>query len=333
MSQDEGTGWSWSDLEEEGRGFGSEERPLRFTPGPELATSAMSTVSLAEDPLLRRQVVLKCVPGSPDSPMARRLLREARITASLALPGVAPVLEAGTDAEGRAWFAMQALSGDTLAALQAGRTEPCVLLGHLVDAARVLGRAHALGLVHRDLKPENLLVTAQGDVYVLDWGIARPEASSNAWDAVLSLTDHTAEGQVLGTPDTMSPEQVIGGTVDRRSDVWALGVLRPTDRLALNEVVDDLAVSRDGTRLAAGLRTGEVAVWDTRTLTLEVVLPRHIERVSSLAFSPDGTRLASGSWDETLRLWDLSVLDRPAAELDAEARARWGTTAEALLAQ
>lgn len=235
-------GWSWSDLRADGAEGGPvlpqaapDGAPLRYQPGAVLARTAMSTLRLAEDPVLRRQVVLKQAregAGAAD----RQLLREARITAAVAGPGVPPVLDAGTDAEGRAWFAMPVLAGPTLAARLAalGPGHPA-LLGDLLAAARVVARAHAQGIVHRDLKLENILCTGATDpdgaptaagarVCVIDWGIARPESASPGWDALLSSALQTATGQVVGTPAVMSPEQAVGGAVDRRTDVWALGV-------------------------------------------------------------------------------------------------------------
>lgn len=221
-------GWSWSEQEGRAEAWTGPIREDRYRRGVTLAQSAMSTVRLADDPLLRRTVIVKTVPGEPDTPAARRLLREARITAALAGHGVVPVLDAGADAEGHAWFAMPVLDGEGLDALLRAGTPTATLLGHLVEAARVLARAHDLGIVHRDIKLDNLIVSRPGaggaQVHVMDWGIARPEAARSGWDAVLSSAEQTARGQLVGTPANMSPEQVIGGSLDRRSDVWALGV-------------------------------------------------------------------------------------------------------------
>jgi WD40 repeat protein len=215
--------WSWSDADAEAPwpSLGPLDRYVR---GAVLSDSPMSTVQLAQDPLLRRQVVLKTVSAGRDAPAARRLLREARITAALDLPGVARVLDAGSSPGGEAWFAMPVLAGETLAARREAGAAPDGLLAHLLRAARILAPAHDAGIVHRDIKLDNMLVDAAGAVTLLDWGIARPESASEDWDAVLSAADQTAVGQVLGTPASMSPEQVIGAAIDRRADVWALGV-------------------------------------------------------------------------------------------------------------
>lgn len=213
--------WSWSDPD---AAWEPPAPSARYRRGVVLAQSAMSTVCLAEDPLLKRQVVIKQASPPDDERASRRLLREARITAALEGPGVVPVLDLGVDEHDAVWFAMPVLEGETLAARRAAGAPLAVLLPALIAAARVLHRAHRLGVVHRDVKLENILIDANDRVLLLDWGIARPERAASEWDALLSAADQTAVGQVLGTPETMSPEQVIGATVDRRADVWALGV-------------------------------------------------------------------------------------------------------------
>lgn len=220
--------WSWSELESGGRGWSEAVDGDRYLRGASLARSFMSDVRLAEDPLLRRQIVIKTVPGAARSPAGKRLLREARITAGLAGPGIVPVLDGGVDQDGQAWFAMPLLDGTSMQVLLDQGASREELLRGLVAAARILSRAHDAGIVHRDLKLENLVLARSGGdarrVYVMDWGIARPASASSDWDAVLSAAEHTAAGQLLGTPGTMSPEQVVAEAIDVRSDVWALGV-------------------------------------------------------------------------------------------------------------
>lgn len=217
----DGPAWSWSDADTV---WEPPAPSARYQRGTVLSESAMSTVCLAEDPLLKRQVVIKQARADSDSRASRRLLREARITAALQGPGVVPVLDLGVDEHEAAWFAMPVLRGETLATRRTAGAPLASLLPLLIAAARVLQRAHALGIVHRDVKLENILVEGEDEVMLLDWGIARPEQAASEWDALLSSADQTAVGQVLGTPETMSPEQVIGAAVDRRADVWALGV-------------------------------------------------------------------------------------------------------------
>ena len=215
--------WSWSDADDLDRLPEGPSAADRYIRGATLHDGTMSAVRVAEDPLLRRSVIVKTAPGQPDGPIARRLLREARITAALDVPGVPRVLDAGTDPDGRPWFVLPVLHGDTLAKRLEREGPGPHLVAPVLQAARIVAHAHTLGIVHRDLKPEHILIAPDGRVHVLDWGIARPASASSEWDTVLSVADHTGQGIVLGTPAYMSPEQVIGAPVDTPSDVWALG--------------------------------------------------------------------------------------------------------------
>ena len=216
--------WSWSDAPDLSGEWPAMTVEGRYVRGTVLAEGGMGAVLLAEDPLLRRQVALKVVRSGADSREAQRLLREARITAALRHPGVAGVLDAGVDGQGRPWFAMPVIPGRTLASLlYATGVTPVQSLRALAGAADILGHAHKAGIVHRDVKPSNLMVSSDGDVVVLDWGIARPESATTEWDSLLTRTDASSE-ELLGTPAYMSPEQVIGDDITARSDVWSLGV-------------------------------------------------------------------------------------------------------------
>jgi len=224
MPGDAGDVWSWSDAPDWSGEWPEEAREGRYVRGTVLAEGGMGAVHLAEDPLLRRQVALKVVRTGAGSREARRLLREARITAALRHPGVAGILDAGVDTQGRPWFAMPVVPGRTLASLlHATGVTPDQALRALAKAADILGYAHRAGIVHRDVKPANLMVSRDGRVVVLDWGIARPESASTEWDSLLTRAEATGD-ELLGTPAYMSPEQVIGETVTARSDVWSLGV-------------------------------------------------------------------------------------------------------------
>lgn len=216
--------WSWSDAPDQSGEWSTAPLGDRLARGEVLSDGNLSTVQLAEDPLLRRQVVLKSAREDAESASARRLLREARLTAALDHPGVVQVLDAGTDAAGRPWFSMPVVRGRTLTQMRESGESQDVLLGALASAAAVLGHAHAAGIVHRDVKPDNIMVGPHDRVFMLDWGIAGSAHAGSSWDALLTRSMATASGQVLGTPAYMSPEQVIGAAVDARSDVWALGV-------------------------------------------------------------------------------------------------------------
>ena len=185
-----------------------------------IGAGGMGTVYLAEDTHLKRRVALKfLLPGTVDDPeAAARLLREARAASALDHPHIATVYEIGEHA-GQPFIAMAHYEGETLAARLAHGQMPvgeiARILAQLADA---LDAAHTAGIVHRDLKPSNLMLTATGQLKVLDFGLAKSEKGETA-------TQLTAAGSTVGTAAYMSPEQAAGETVDARSDLWSLGVI------------------------------------------------------------------------------------------------------------
>jgi predicted Ser/Thr protein kinase len=193
-----------------------------------LGRGGMGVVYLAEDTSLHRRVALKVLPAATagDPERRRRLLREARASAAVRHPNIATVHEVG-EADGRIFLAMEHVEGESLRARLArgplGVGEAIAIARQVLEG---LAAAHAAGFVHRDLKPENLMLTREGSLKILDFGlakrsVARPRTARR--DELTSLV--TREGQVLGTPAYMSPEQAVGDPVDHRSDVFSFGVL------------------------------------------------------------------------------------------------------------
>jgi WD40 repeat protein/predicted Ser/Thr protein kinase len=189
-----------------------------------LGEGGMGTVYEAEQDNPRRTVALKVLrTGLTSEYHVKRFAREAQIIGRLHHPGIAQIYEAGLAEDGRPFFAMEFLRGlppDEFAQHR-GLTIPArlELLARVCDAVQ---HAHDKGVVHRDLKPANIVVDETGQPRVLDFGIAR------ATDADLQTTTvRTQAGQLLGTLGYMSPEQVTGNpdALDRRSDVYALGVI------------------------------------------------------------------------------------------------------------
>jgi serine/threonine protein kinase/WD40 repeat protein len=199
--------------------------PLRGMPAPgelvgayvverELGRGGMGVVYVARHTLLGRRVALKLrLPGEPQSD--ERFLREAQAAASLRHPAIVTVHDAGRDAAGRLWMAMDLVQGEgldrRLARGPLGAREAASLAARV---ARGLEHAHARGVLHRDLKPSNILVQAGGAPLIVDFGLAKVVTGAEAL---------TLEGQVLGTPGYMPPEQANAQPVDARADVWALG--------------------------------------------------------------------------------------------------------------
>jgi len=203
-----------------------------------IGSGGMGTVYLAEDSALGRRVALKIL----DLPELRtelsvRLLREAHILARLEHPGIVPVHDAGTLADGRVFYAMKFVEGERLDAL-AKRIDA------VHDRLRIFQRiceavafAHARGILHRDLKPENVMVGPFGEVLVMDWGVAKilredpvhasigVETSRKAPTVTKPLK--TEHGTILGTPGYMAPEQARGEveSIDERADIYSLGAI------------------------------------------------------------------------------------------------------------
>jgi two-component system LytT family response regulator len=195
----------------------------------ELGRGGMGVVYRALDTSLGREVALKVLGASAghDLEQAHRLRIEARAAAALAHPAVSVVYEID-EAEGATFIAMELVRGRPLAALIAGTPlAPARALDLAIEVAEGLAEAHARGVVHRDLKPKNVMLTESGHVKIIDFGLAklvrpRPPFESGSDTPAWADTD---PGRILGTAAYMSPEQVRGGEVDARSDLFAFGAL------------------------------------------------------------------------------------------------------------
>jgi serine/threonine-protein kinase len=194
-----------------------------FTILREIGRGGMGVVYAAEDQTLGRTVALKVLPASDEAEPRRRFLREARAAASLSHAGIATLYEIGEES-GRVYIAMELVRGRTLRArMDAGDLPVSEALAVARDIARALARAHERGVVHRDLKPENVMIADDGQVKLLDFGLAKPIVSTDV--GASSATTATETGRILGTPSYMSPEQAKGRSVDARSDVFSFGVM------------------------------------------------------------------------------------------------------------
>ena len=191
-----------------------------------LGSGGMGEVYRARDVRLGREVAVKVLPAglSTDKEKLVRFAQEARSASALSHPNIVTIFEVG-QAGALPFIAMELIDGQTLRAmLEAGPLpfKKTLQIGH--QLADGLAKAHSAGIVHRDLKPENVMVTRDGYVKILDFGLAKlvgPPAGSGSAD-VLSMT---ATGFVLGTAGYMSPEQASGKTLDFRSDQFSLGLI------------------------------------------------------------------------------------------------------------
>lgn len=195
-----------------------------------LGEGGMGLVYLAEQRSTGQRVALKVVrPGLVSPKTLRRFEHEVRILARLQHEGIARIYEAGTmepapGSGSQPFFAMEFVEGRTLTAhAQGAELSLNDRLAVVAEVARIVHHAHTRGVVHRDLKPANILVTPDGRLKVLDFGVARVLED----DSDSAHTMQTQAGQVLGTLPYMSPEQVLGETerIDTRSDVYTLGVI------------------------------------------------------------------------------------------------------------
>lgn len=187
-----------------------------------VGAGGMGTVWLAEDTKLQRRVALKFLAegSAPTEEATVRLVREARAASALDHPHIGTIYEVG-DFEGQPFIAMAYYEGETLAdRLVRGPFTIAEVARIVAQVADALSAAHAAGIVHRDLKPANLMLTASGQVKVLDFGIATITSA-----AAETMTRLTAAGNTIGTAGYMSPEQAAGLDSDSRSDIWALGVV------------------------------------------------------------------------------------------------------------
>ena len=191
----------------------------------------MGTVYLAEDTHLGRRVAIKFPSlGSDSHDYRARFLREARAVSELNHPGIATLFDYGETDEGRPFLVMELAKGRPLSDLmQKGELSLHRAVGIVIDIATALVEAHARGVIHRDIKPSNIMIDDQGQVKVLDFGLAKQInkdlGGSSEPEAQTLLSTETRSGVVLGTPAYLSPEQATGGAVDGRSDLFAVGTL------------------------------------------------------------------------------------------------------------
>jgi serine/threonine-protein kinase len=174
---------------------------------------AMGVVYRGRDESLDRDVALKLIRGASDGEARARFLREARAAARLQHPNIVTIYEAG-EHEGAPFMAMELLEGvDLQRAIESGlRPDPKVTLPIVLQLLAGLGHAHEHGIVHRDVKPSNLFLPRGRPAKIMDFGVAR-------------LGEGSAATGIVGTPNYMSPEQVSGGSLDGRSDLFSAGLI------------------------------------------------------------------------------------------------------------
>ncbi len=188
-----------------------------------IGRGGMGEVYRARDTRLHRQVAIKILPsgGAMDPQFRERFDREARAVAALSHPNIVAIYDVGTH-DGAPYAAIELLEGDTLRSRIGTSPLPLrIVLDYGVQIARGLAAAHGRGIVHRDLKPDNVFVTRDGQVKILDFGIATEPVTATADE--ITRVGQTEVGTVLGTVGYMSPEQARGERADERSDIFSFG--------------------------------------------------------------------------------------------------------------
>ena len=209
----------------------------------ELGRGGMGAVYLARDTRLSRRVAVKLLANRDDGVLAERFFSEARVTARCKHDNIVDIYDIG-EAQGYSYMVLEYLEGITLRTWLTERwrpsdraagagVSPTLAAMLMAPVVRALSHAHGVGLVHRDLKPENIMLTDNGAIKVLDFGIAKQlshEAASGAASQALgeTWTDRGFEtrcGAIVGTMPYMAPEQWGAGDIDARTDIWAVGII------------------------------------------------------------------------------------------------------------
>lgn len=190
----------------------------RFVIQRDLGHGGMGAVYLANDERLNEKVALKIMHGMAllDPSASDRLRREASAARRISHPNVVKIHDVGED-QGHLFLSMEFVEGQSLAQVISRHSVLPLerVRGYVAEICEGLGAAHAQGVIHRDLKPANVIVTPDQRVKIIDFGLAR----------VANLEGMTATGMLLGTPEYMAPEQIKGGNLDGRTDLYALGAL------------------------------------------------------------------------------------------------------------
>ena len=313
-----------------------------------LGKGAMGEIHVARERDLRRKVALKLLlPAlSGDPATVRRFFREIQITAQLDHPNIVPIYALDTDEDGSPVCAMKLIQGQTLRDWLE-EVEAQIAAGTLDDDHGLAGRldvflkicdaiayAHSRGILHRDLKPSNVMIGPFGEVYVMDWGIARPlrfdedEPPAESWaqpsdgaadPQETAATFRTSYGTVVGTPHYMAPEQAMGRTdLDGRTDLYALGLI-------LYELVS-LQVANPGETIESALEEAAVgSLAPLRSAEHSKRVPPELEAMvfKATELRPDDRYPSVAEFADDVRRFRRGEAVRAKPDTARQAVARW----------
>ena len=269
-----------------------------------LGDGGMGVVWKARDMRLDRFVALKVLNTAASGSAERRLrfAHEARAASALNHPNIVTIYDIADDGD-LAFIAMEYVSGRTLAALIAGGALTLKdSLNYATQAAEALAKAHAAGIIHRDLKPSNIMVSDDGRVKIVDFGIAKLTQfgmGDNSGDTItVSHQPRTVEGKVVGTAAYMSPEQAEGKTVDARTDIFSFGAV-------LYEMVTGVRVFREKSAMSTLAAVMNKEPKPPSQLTSD--LPRDLERIILRCLQKDPERRVQVMSDLVVELREVTA--------------------------
>ncbi len=294
-----------------------------FELGRKLGEGGMGVVHEAVDRHLDRRIALKLLPPDrvANSSRKQRFVQEAKTASALNHPNIVTIYDISA-ADGVDYIAMELVTGPTLEELLAKRRlKVPEVLKIAVQIADATAAAHAVGVVHRDLKPANIMVTENGLVKVLDFGLAKltETAELTQEDETVAVHQLTEEGAVLGTAGYMSPEQAEGKKVDHRSDIFSFGVI-------LYEMLSGKRAFVGGTRMAT---IAAILKQEPQPLAaLAPGLPKELERIVARCLRKDLARRSQSMAEVKLALEELkeeseSGVSGPSVAAPKASRRHW----------
>jgi serine/threonine-protein kinase len=332
----------WAEEAPEQGGADFEPAKEKFVVEMPIGRGGMGEVFLVTDQDLKRQVAMKVLRPDLGGGREQRLhfIAEAQATSQLEHPGIPPVHDIGLTPEGRLYFTMKLVSGRTLREVLHDLALKRVEVGReytLHKLVSILERicepmhfSHQKGVIHRDIKPENVMLGDFGEVHVMDWGLARVEGSTDEHafreSVATARTEagmETQHGALKGTPAYMSPEQARGETLDRKSDIYALGCLL-YEMLTLHAAFDP----RDP-ELMSKKQTGEVP--DLMTRNPRRPVPEALVEICRKAMATDKAARyeTAGAMAGDLRRWLDGRSEKARRHAEAERLAAQGKEAAA----